>query len=145
MVNHKKVTYTLDQRVINIIERRSFLDDLSQSRWLSNCIQLGFEMMADDYYGNDFKSLVGAKRKRPKTIPKTFTLPLDVVTTLNWFSDKLVVKKSHLVIGCVLNHEKIVFEELYKKIDCLTDDCIESYNIRYSDLNKSSKEIETEG
>lgn len=36
MGNYKKVTYTLDQRIINIIERRAYLSDKSQSRWLSD-------------------------------------------------------------------------------------------------------------
>jgi len=119
MVNHKKVTYTLDQRVINIIERRSFLSDLSQSRWLSNCIQLGFQMMVDDYYDNGEQPLVGCDRKRPHTIPKTFTLPIDVINALSWFSDKLGMKKSHLVIGCVLNFDRTESEKLSHQIEQL--------------------------
>jgi hypothetical protein len=132
MVNHKKVTYTLDQRVINIIERRSYLTDLSQSRWLSNCIQLGLEMMVDDYYDNDKKPLVGAKRKRPNSIPKTFTLPKGIINTLSWFSEKLDVKKSHLVIGCVLNFEKIESEKLYLQIDELMKSVVDSYDLNYT-------------
>ncbi|MCN4144008.1 MAG: hypothetical protein LC437_02720 [Thiohalomonas sp.] len=131
MVNHKKVTYTLDQRVINIIERKSYLTDLSQSRWLSNSIQLGFEMMVDDYYDNDKKPLVGAKRKRPNTIPKTFTLPTDVVTTLNWFSEKLGMKKNHLVSASILNFEKTEEEKLDKKIDDLMKSVEEAYSNKY--------------
>jgi hypothetical protein len=127
MDNKKKVTYTLDQRIINIIENRSYLSDQSQSRWLSNCIQLGFQMMVDDYNENDKQPLVGAKRKRPNTIPKTFTLPMDVITTLNWFSEKLVMKKSHLVIGCVLNFEKMESEKLSQQIKELMDSVEDSY------------------
>ncbi|GEM_PF-1362907 len=121
MVNYKKVTYTLDQRIINIIERRSYLTDHSQSRWLSNCIQLGFQMMVDDYNDNNEQPLVGSKKKRLNTVPKTFTLPTDVITTLNWFSEKLGMKKSHLVIGCVLNYEKMESEKLSQQIDELMD------------------------
>ena len=116
MVNHKKVTYTLDRRVINIIERRAFLSDFSQSRWLSNCIQLGFEIMVDDYYDNDKQPLVGAKHKRRYTTPKTFTLPIDVINTLSWFSEKLGMKKSHLVVGSVFNFERAESEKLSQQI-----------------------------
>ena len=128
MENNKKVTYTLDQRIINIIENRSYLSDQSQSRWLSNCIQLGFQMMVDDYCDNDKQPLVGAKRKRPNTIAKTFTLPTDVITTLNWFSEKLGMKKSHLVIGAVLNYERLESEKLSQQIDELMASAFEEYS-----------------
>jgi len=132
MDNNKKVTYTLDQRIINIIERRSFLSDQSQSRWLSNCIQLGFQMMVDDYYDNNEQPLVGAKKKRLNTIPKTFTLPTDVINTLSWFSKKLGIKKSHLVIGCVLSYEKMESEKLSEQIKELMGSVVESYDLKYT-------------
>ena len=128
MVNHKKVTYTLSQRAINIIERRSFLSNQSQSRWLSQCIQLGFEMMVDDYYDNNKQPLVGAPSKRRHTIPKTFTLPSDVVTSLNWFSEKLGMKKSHLVTASVLSFEKMEEEKLRNHIDELMNNFIAKYS-----------------
>ncbi len=127
MENNKKVTYTLDQRIINIIERRAYLSDIPQSRWLSDCIQLGFQMMVDDYNDNDKQPLVGAKRKRPNTIAKTFTLPMDVITTLNWFSEKLGMKKSHLIIGCVLNYEGAESEKLSQQIKKLMDSFEDNY------------------
>jgi len=124
-MENKKVTYTLGQRVINIIERRSYLSDISQSQWLSNCIQLGFQMMVDDYKDNNEQPLVGSKKKRLNTIPKTFNLPMDVITTLNWFSEKLGMKKSHLVIGCVLNFERAESEKLSQQIKELMDSASE--------------------
>lgn len=72
--------------------------------------------MVDDDYDNNEQPLVGAKRKRLNTIAKTFTLPMDVITTLSWFSEKLGMKKSHLVVGCVLDIEKIQLEELFKEM-----------------------------
>lgn len=128
MVNHKKVTYTLEQRVINIIERRSFLSNISQSRWLSNCIMLGFEMMVDDYYDNNKQPLVGAPSKRRHTIAKTFTLPSDVVTSLNWFSEKLGMKKSHLVTASVLSFEKMEEQKLRQHIDELMANFMATYS-----------------
>ena len=116
MNGHKKVTYTLSQRVINIIERGSFLSDLPMSRWLSNCIQYGYSMMVDDYYDNGKQPLVGLQRKRSGTIPKTFTLPTDVVETLCWFSEKLQMKKSHIVAAAVLNYQRAESERLSLQI-----------------------------
>jgi len=112
MVNNKKVTYTLDQNVINIIERRSYISNISQSRWLSNCIQLvGYQMMV-----NDDDSTLVRERNRPNSIPKTYTLPKDVINILSWFSEKLGIKKSHLIIRCVLNFEKMESENASQRI-----------------------------
>ena len=103
MNNHKKVTYTLPYAIIQTIEKRSFLSDSTMSRWLSDCIQNGYEMMLDGLY--DKQPLVGFRRRRNGTIPKTFTVPIKVVDTLKWFSKTLNVKISHLVTICVLNSE----------------------------------------
>jgi hypothetical protein len=117
MKQHRKVTYTLDKGIIDIIEKRSFLGDISMSKFVSNCIVLGYEMMIDGYYENNKQQLVGVIRKRRNTIPKTFTLPIDVIDTLNFFSDKLDVKKSHLVRCCIRNFEIEESERLSKQID----------------------------
>ncbi len=75
--------------------------------------------MVDDYYDNNKQPLVGAKRKRHHTTPKTFTLPIDVINTLSWFSEKLGMKKSHLVVGSVLNFERAESEKLSNQIQQL--------------------------
>jgi hypothetical protein len=105
MNNYKKVTYTLPTGIINTIEKRSFLAEMTMSRWLSNCIQNGYEMMIDGYYDNGKRPLVGIKRKRNGTVPKTFSVPIKVSNTLSWFSKTLDVKTSHLVALCILNFE----------------------------------------
>ena len=105
MNNHKKVTYTLPKAIINTVEKRSFLAEITMSRWLSNCIQIGYEMMIDGYYDNNKQQMEGVKKKRIGAIPKTFTVPIKVANTLKWFSQTLDIKTSHLVTLCVLNSE----------------------------------------
>ena len=105
MNSHKKVTYTLPKAVINTVEKRSILSESTMSRWLSDCIQNGYEMMIDGYYDNGKRPLVGIKRKRNGTVPKTFSVPIKVSNTLSWFSKTLDVKTSHLVALCILNFE----------------------------------------
>jgi hypothetical protein len=119
MKQHKKCTYTLDRRVINIIERRSFLCDISKSKLVSNCIELGYQMMVNDYYDNDKQPLVGVKKKRRNTTPITLSLGVDVLRNLEWFSDKLGMKKSHLVSASIINYEQIESDKLEKQIDKL--------------------------
>ena len=117
MKKHKKVTYTLNRDIINMIDRGSFIETIPKSTYLSLCIQSGYEMMLEDYNDNDKKPLVGVARKRKGTIPKTFTLPIDVADTLSWFSHKLDVKKSHLVRCCILDFEKKESEKLSQQIE----------------------------
>ena len=102
---NKKVTYTLPNFIIKSIEKRSFLADVPMSRLVSESIQNGYEMMVDGYYDNDKQPLVGIRRRRNGTIPKTFTVPIKVFETLSWFSKALNVRNSHLVTICVLNSE----------------------------------------
>jgi hypothetical protein len=51
-------------------------------------------------------------KKYFNTIPKTYTLPIEVVDRLNYYSNVLGVKKSHLVMSSI----EI---ELNRKIDLL--------------------------
>ena len=46
-----------------------------------------------------------------------FTLPIDVVDTLSWFSQQLDVKKSHLVRCCILDFERKESEKLSQQIE----------------------------
>jgi hypothetical protein len=120
---NKKVTYTLPTGIINTIEKRSFLADVPMSRLVSESIQNGYEMMVDGYYDNGKRPLVGIRRRRNGTIPKTFTVPIKVFETLSWFSKALNVRNSHLVTVCVLNSElgnlegKQRLEDLIKMAD----------------------------
>jgi hypothetical protein len=121
MNSHKKVTYTLPKAVINTVKKNS---SISMSRWLSESIQNGYEMMIDGYYDNGKQPLVGIKRRRNGTIPKTFSIPIKVDDTLRWFSETLNVRTSHLVVVCVLNYNHrnsegnpLRIEELLRMMD----------------------------
>ena len=117
MKKYKKVTYTLDQSVIEIIKNRSFIDSISMSKFLSLCIQSTYDLMIDEYYENNKQPLDGIIRKKKHTVPKTFTLPINVESNLSWFSEKLGVKKSHLVSASIINFDKTESEELSQQID----------------------------
>lgn len=114
MVNSKKVAYTLSKKAINIINERSILEKKSKSKYLSDCIKIGYEMMLEDYYDNDQKPLDCSVKIMKNTIKKTFVLPTDVVNELNLFSEKLGMKKSHLVYCCVLDAERKASEKRNK-------------------------------
>jgi len=57
-----------------------------------------FESELVEYGKNHFEN---TPKKYPNTIPITITLPFEVVERLDYYSDKLGVKKSHLVMSSV--------------------------------------------
>ena len=123
MIKSKKVAYTLDQKVIDIINELSFVEKKSTSKVLADCIKRGYGTMLEDYYDNDEKPYNYTTGKRRKnTIAKTFNLPIDIVDELDWFSKKLSMKKSHLIIFCVLNYERP--KSNLESIDKIMDDFV---------------------
>ena len=116
MKNHKKVTYTLQKEIIDIIEKKSHLEKIPQSKLLSIYIQSGYEMLLEECDENDSESISEFPKKIFNTIPKTFTLPIDVENTLTWFSNKLLIKKSHLVKCCIKNYEFMEKEKEEQRI-----------------------------
>lgn len=116
MKNHKKVTYTLQKEIIDIIEKKSHLGKIPQSKLLSIYIQSGYEMLLEECDENDSESISEFPKKIFNTIPKTFTLPIDVENTLTWFSNKLLIKKSHLVKCCIKNYEFMEKEKEQQRI-----------------------------
>ena len=116
MKNHKKVTYTLQKEIIDIIEKKSRLEKIPQSKLLSIYIQSGYEMLLEECDENDSESISEFPKKIFNTTPKTFTLPIDVENTLTWFSNKLLIKKSHLVKCCIKNYERMEKEKEQQRI-----------------------------
>ena len=114
MGKHKKVTYTLDKDVISHIKVRSRSLSITNSAYVAQSIQMGYEMMMEAYDENYRQPTVGVVRKRPQTIPITVSLPIDVVETLNGFSQILNIKISHLVWCCVRNRQMEEAEPFYK-------------------------------
>ena len=106
MLDRKKVCYTLDQKVIGLLHDMSFVEKKSKNKCLADCIEYGYKTMMGDYKKNGKKPYAKVEKRRPCTIGKTYILPLDVIKKLSWFSEKLGMKKSHLVVRCVLNYGK---------------------------------------
>lgn len=102
MGSKKKVCYTLSKEVIDMIEERYISENMSKSDYLSKCIEYGYEMMEE---ACDEEEPYCSTKKSKNTIGKTFNLPMKVIDKLNYFSEKLGVKKSHLACCCVLNFE----------------------------------------
>ena len=124
MINHKKVTYTLQKEIIDIIEKRSCLEKIPQSKLLSTYVQSGYEMLLEECDENNSGLISEFPKKIFNTIPKTFTLPIDVENTLTWFSNKLLIKKSHLVKACVKNYERMEKEKEEQKISNQIDELL---------------------
>lgn len=138
MKNHKKVTYTLEKEIINIVEKRSALEKIPQSKLLSIYVQSGFEMLMEECDENDSESISEFPKKIFNTIPKTYTLPIDVEKILSWFSNKLLIKKSHLVKICIQNYELMEKEKQEQKISKQFDELMEKEN----EQQKTSEQID---
>ena len=130
MKNHKKVTYTLQKEIIDIIEKKSRLEKIPQSKLLSIYIQSGYEMLLEECNENNNESISEFPKKIFNTTPKTFTLPIDVENTLTWFSNKLLIKKSHLVKCCIKNYERMEKEKQQQELSEFVS------KIEQSDLDK---------
>lgn len=128
MLDRKKVCYTLDQKVIDLIDKKSALKKKTKSQYLADCIEFSYSMLMGEYKKNGRKPFTNFEKKRSSTIPKTYILPLSVIKTLDFFSKKLGVKKSHLVVGCVRNVEDRT--EASNNIDDFMDYIIEFYGNR---------------
>lgn len=140
MKNNIRVTYTLKEVDVDIINHYSQLYNLPKSKFVSNCIEYGFGFMEEEleeFKNNDDESLYKRGRKFFDTTPKTFTLPKDVIDRLNYYSKELKVKKSHLVgVSIYLMYEKIEEDENQKhqkdldnQIEELMDMCFKSEEI----------------
>jgi len=107
MKRHKKVTFTLPSEIITEINVK-YLKELavgnhiSKSSIIKECLESSFEVFEEDlkYWDKNRKF----RKKISHTIPKTYTLPFDVVEKLDEYSKRFGVKKSHLVMyGVVLS------------------------------------------
>jgi hypothetical protein len=127
MIKGKKACYTLNKKVLDLIAEKSTLEKKSKSEYLADCIKTGYEMMLEDFHENNEKPYNYTGKRRKNTIAKTFTLQLDIVNELDWFSKKLGIKKSHLVVCCVLDaarkeSEECKITEEHKTTEELIDD-----------------------
>jgi len=123
MIKSKKVAYTLSPEVLDLIAENSALEKKTKSKYLANCIKRAYGTMLEDYYDNDEKPYSYTTGKRRKnTIRKTFTLPINIVNDLDFFSKKLGIKKSHLILFCVLNFERP--KSNLDQIDKIMDDLV---------------------
>ena len=73
-------------------------------------------MLLEECDGNNRELISKLPKKIFNTTPKTFTLPIDVENTLTWFSNKLLIKMSHLVKCCIKNYEFMENEKEEQRI-----------------------------
>lgn len=122
MIKSKKACYTLDKKVIDLIAENSTLEKKTKSKYLADCIKRGYGTMLEDYYDNDEKPYNYTGKRRKNTLRKSFTLPVNIINDLDFFSKKLGIKKSHLILFCVLNFERPKTE--LDQIDKIMDDLV---------------------
>ena len=112
MKKYKKVTYTLEKELISKIAKKSRLKRISESKFVSIFLESSFEFLMEEYYRTNQEPMLDAPKKRFNTFAKTYSLPIDVENKLTWFSDKFLLKKSHLIRACYIYY---IYKEEEKK------------------------------
>lgn len=111
MYRNKKVSFTFLSSLIDLIEEGSLMENKSKSKFVSDCIAY-----TTDGNGEVWDKEFIIKKNYKNTIKKTYTIPINHLSYLEFFSKVLCMKKSHLVFFCIVNYyeKKLgikVFEE----------------------------------
>ena len=107
MKTHKKVTYTIDEETLlqmDIVILMLFGEGkkVSKSEYIKNCLINSFDTFEEEIEEENIKLLKKLSTNLFGTKPITITLPFEVVEKLEYYSEKLGVKKSHLVMCSIL-------------------------------------------
>jgi len=107
MKTHKKVTYTIDEDTLlqmDIVILMLFGEGkkISKSEYIKNCLINSFDTFEEEIEEENIKILKKLSTNLFGTKPITITLPFEVVEKLEYYSEKLGVKKSHLVMCSIL-------------------------------------------
>ena len=141
----KKVMFTLPQPIIDGIEKRVLLNSspskkVTYSDVVTMYLEYGFTEMKNELdERNQIKNtppIYEIPKKVPNTIPKTYNIPIHTYENLNFYSNELGVKKSHLVTVCCKMFERDENERLSNQIKELMDSFDESY---HSDVGMMKK------
>jgi hypothetical protein len=107
MKTHKKVTYTIDEDTLlqmDIVILMLFGEGkkVSKSEYIKNCLINSFDTFEEEIEEENIKILKKLSTNIFGTIPITITLPFYVIEKLEYYSETLGVKKSHLVMCSIL-------------------------------------------
>ncbi|WP_457747549.1 hypothetical protein [Sulfurimonas sp.] len=111
MKTHKKVTYTLDEDTLLHIDITILIlfgegKMISKSAYIKNCLINSFDIFEKEIEEENIEKLSRWSKKYEGTKPMTVTLPFEVVEKLDFYSQVLKMKKSHLVMCSVLLNEE---------------------------------------
>jgi len=109
MITHKKATYTLTIATLLKIDDLIELGGLkiTKSSLIKDCLLENFGLFEKELMDNcgiPLSKTYNFPKKFYNTQPITITLPFEVVERLNYFSKKLGIKKSHLVMCSIDLH-----------------------------------------
>jgi hypothetical protein len=111
MIRTKRVAYTLPKDLIHFIDWYSKWEKLSKSKLVLLCIEEGFELFEDEL--NEGEIIDYHSKKIKNTIPFTITLPINVIEKLDYFHEKMIIPKSHLVVVSIT----LLLEKINQQID----------------------------
>lgn len=92
-----KATYTLPIEFIEIFNNLKRDYNVSKSKVVEAAIITGFKLMDEELHDKSSHHQTPVSKKYPNTAPITVNLSDYVFDRLNFYSEKLHIKKSHLV------------------------------------------------
>ena len=125
----KRVTFTIENGISNIINYFSEYYDISKSKFVSDCIEYSYQFMEEELKEkNDgiYDTFYQRSKKFPNTNPITLTLPQSVVDKLDYYSKEIGIKKSHIVKCSII----IWIEDKDKNFQNEIDDLMKTIGIK---------------
>jgi len=107
----KKVTYILEEETHLHIAIRMLMKmgdgiKISKSEYIRDSLLANFEIFEDELKNDNIEQLAKLSKVFVGTKPITVTLPIEVIEKLEYYSEKLGMKKSHLVMCSILLDEE---------------------------------------
>lgn len=111
-IKNKQVTFTLEDDMhlhiaIGMLMKMGEGIKINKSEYIRDSLLANFEIFEDELKTNDnIEQLAKLSKVFVGTKPITVTLPIEVIEKLEYYSEKLGMKKSHLVMCSLLLDEE---------------------------------------
>ncbi len=110
-IRNKEITFTLEDDThlhiaIGMLMKMGEGIKIRKSEYIRDSLLANFEIFEDELKNDNIEQLAKLSKVFVGTKPLTVTLPIEVIEKLEYYSKKLGMKKSHLVMCSLLLDEE---------------------------------------
>ena len=110
-IKNKQITFTLEDDMhlhiaIGMLMKMGEGIKINKSEYIRDSLLTNFEIFEDELKNDNIEQLAKLSKVFVGTKPITVTLPIEVIEKLEYYSKKLGMKKSHLVMCSLLLDEE---------------------------------------